>query len=161
MSPDDFLRHVLSGHNVSAFENAAGTAASWELAAQAVICGSLQTTGGAAREIRYPDSKEAVDIAFARNGVVYLVELKVESASNEGKGIRFGGVALRAAFDADKTKLANFDVATFLKGSGLQPGRKWLLFLAYSATAKKQMKDSGLFSSQYTSGAIMAGLADV
>lgn len=141
-----------------AFEDHIATGAAWEISAQNDIASALVAQRGtAAREVNYPDSGKSVDLASALDGALYLVELKVESASKAGK---FSGQSLEGAFEADKKKLKGFDVDAFVTGSGLTRGRKWVVVIAYSADSKEKMKDSNLFSRLYESGKIRGGIAD-
>ena len=134
------------------------TGAAWEISAQTDIASALtEQKGTSGREMKYPDSQQAVDLAFALNGRIYLVELKVESAQNAGD---FAGKSMNAAFTADKNKLAGFDLNAFLQGSGLEPGGKWVVVIAYSGVAQAAMQQSGLFARLATFDNITAGIAD-
>lgn len=156
MDPDDFMKIVMS--KAEEFRLAIQTGAQWEIAAQNAIADALRNRGYAiAREVKYPGTQQSVDLAFQADGRLYLVELKVESAQ---RATLFAGLPLRRAFNEDKDKLAGFDVDGYLRGTGLAKGRKWVVVIAYSGDAKRQMLESGLFSRLYDSGAIRGGIAD-
>ncbi|HET7868479.1 MAG TPA: hypothetical protein VFL86_29045 [Burkholderiaceae bacterium] len=159
MPIQEFL--VILGGLVEQFSKAVGTGAQWEIFAQSIIADHLKANGqgGAAREIKYPGSaKKSVDIAFGWKGACYLVELKVESATNAGV---FAGETLKDAITADKIKLAAFDTDAFVEGTDLSAGGKWVVAIAYSAKAKKEIWESTLFSNKLDKSSFMFAATSV
>ncbi len=128
MKEKEFLNLVLQ--LAEQFTMGVNSGAQWEIYAQVVICGKIMSTFGVqGRELNYPGSKESVDIAFALQGIPYLIELKVESATNAGQ---FAGRALTTAMSDDMNKLKSFD---------MENAKRWMLCIAYSASSKEKLKE--------------------
>jgi hypothetical protein len=134
MTPHEMLR-LMTGIAPEIVESAQ-TGAAYEIRAQVALCNLLRNNGYAvAREVRYPGLGDGVraDLAFTIGGKAYIVEMKVESATNSGA---FPGGTASQAISADSAKLSRFDFNTFLADTDLAQGGKFVLVIAYSAYAK-------------------------
>jgi hypothetical protein len=115
MAPDEFVRML--GRHPNIFTSSIASGASWELIAEHKICEIIQQETGivAVRQVRYPNSRETSDFAFAQGTLMHLFELKVESANTAGT---FAGKSAAQAKMDDMEKLAKFDVDAFNEPSG-------------------------------------------
>lgn len=134
---------------------AVSTGAQWEVLAQTLIGSKLlEAYGVIGREIPYPGTRESADIGFSYEGKHYLIELKVESATNAGQ---FAGKSLLTAVSSDVEKLRTYtDPRHTLV--------RWVLCIAYSRASKEKMRemlDDGMFTALDEENPMMAAIVDV
>lgn len=158
MNINEFADLILGLHDTFAQQVQSGSG--WEIAAQNSICRAIQDRELAiAREVSYPDSNQSADFVFTENARTYVVELKVESATNRQS---YAGRNLNTAYANDSNKLATFDMDAFLgNGNDLMAGAKWVVFLAYSRAAKQDIRNSHHFDLTQEQGGFMVGITAV
>lgn len=108
---------------------AIGTGAQWEIWLQVELMTNMLCPGvHGGREVPYPSPNERLHLdTFLQDeqGLLYAIELKVESATNAGTAV------LNAARD-DVNKISNFSSPV---------SAKWVLVIGYSIEAKQALCD--------------------
>jgi len=124
MNEKDLVNLVLGDHERIATAVSAGAA--WEIWMQVELLMLLQAQRvQCAREVPYPSSAQKADILASHNGVNYVIELKVESATNAGPGI-----AVAVSADIQKLKRGRWPTGYAL----------WVCAIAYSVTGREALK---------------------
>lgn len=158
MTPETFLK-LLVGHAWQ-FKSMIETGAQWELAAHVAITEAIRAQTGKipVREMKYktlagPEmGDEACDLVFQDGTEIVALELKVESATNQGQ---FAGLNLKKVtsldegVNADVKKLSTLSEASFKVEAGegptkltFQPSKlhRWVLVIAWSPKSVGQLK---------------------
>ncbi|BEV73009.1 hypothetical protein THUN1379_24910 [Paludibacterium sp. THUN1379] len=146
MNHDQFL--MIAAQEEHQMVNAVGQGAQWEIIAHWFLCNSLSQQGcQVIREFNYQAvAGQRTDIAFLHGNNLYYVETKVESATNAGI---FAGRSFNQAFQEDYNKLYDLNLSTRAAEMNRQPGKKWILFIAYSDFGKNNLYSSYKFMSFY------------
>ncbi len=127
--------------------DAISTGAAWEIWMQVELILLLREHGfQGAREVDYPnDHNKHLDLLIKKDNVRYAVELKVESATNAVR-------EFLAKLKKDEEKLKGYNDqeqnVERLKEHEYRPAGKWVLSIAYSAEAKRSLRDEATASNK-------------